>query len=232
MFSYFGSKYKLAKHYGRPQHDLVIEPFAGSAGYSLFWEPENVLLVDKNPDICAIWRYLIGVHEHEILFLPTKFDNVEEIKVSEDAKKLIGFWIARGQTSPMLKKSVWGIEYQDDRQCKVWSDAAKFRIASQLKKIRHWRIFEGCYSIIENQKAHWFIDPPYEKIGHKYPFKNINYDQLATWCQNRQGFVQVCEQKDAQWLPFIPFRNVNSFHSLKEHGGREIKVSREVLYQQ
>ena len=51
MFSYFGSKYKLAKHYGAPRFDTVIEPFAGSAAYSLYWEPKNVILYDANPEI-------------------------------------------------------------------------------------------------------------------------------------------------------------------------------------
>jgi hypothetical protein len=35
FFSFFGSKWRVAPHYPAPERDLIIEPFAGSAGYSL-----------------------------------------------------------------------------------------------------------------------------------------------------------------------------------------------------
>jgi site-specific DNA-adenine methylase len=35
MFSYYGSKSKIVKYYPCPAHDKIIEPFAGSARYSL-----------------------------------------------------------------------------------------------------------------------------------------------------------------------------------------------------
>ncbi len=231
MFSYFGSKYKLAKHYGAPRHNTVVEPFAGSAAYSLFWEPKNVILVDKNPIICNIWRYLINVHEHEILALPVKFDHIDEIKVVHEARWLIGFWIATGCVRPNLKKTPWGHQYVDSQHCRVWGEAAKLRIASQLKKIRHWQIFEGCYSGLDNAEAHYFVDPPYQKAGIKYVFKNIDYEHLARWCNSRKGFVQVCEQKGAAWLPFVDFKEVNSYHNLKNDGVRKTKISTEVIYQ-
>lgn len=30
FFNYYGSKMRIAKHYSKPRHVLVIEPFAGS----------------------------------------------------------------------------------------------------------------------------------------------------------------------------------------------------------
>jgi hypothetical protein len=39
FFLYYGGKSRLAEKLGPPQRNHVIEPFAGSAGYSCFWEP-------------------------------------------------------------------------------------------------------------------------------------------------------------------------------------------------
>jgi hypothetical protein len=36
FFSYYGAKWGLGRHYSAPAHWTVVEPFAGSAGYSLF----------------------------------------------------------------------------------------------------------------------------------------------------------------------------------------------------
>lgn len=35
FFTYFGGKYRIAPRYPKPQYNTIIEPFAGSAGYSL-----------------------------------------------------------------------------------------------------------------------------------------------------------------------------------------------------
>ena len=44
MFSYYGSKNKIAKLYPLPKYDLIIEPFAGAAWYSVLHRYKNVLL--------------------------------------------------------------------------------------------------------------------------------------------------------------------------------------------
>lgn len=35
MFSYYGSKSKIVNYYPPPKENIIIEPFAGSARYSL-----------------------------------------------------------------------------------------------------------------------------------------------------------------------------------------------------
>ena len=35
LFKWFGSKWQSAKHYPVPEHDIICEPFAGGAGFSL-----------------------------------------------------------------------------------------------------------------------------------------------------------------------------------------------------
>jgi|UPI000120C919 Site-specific DNA methylase len=71
FFKHYGSKWRLACRAPQPQYDTIIEPFAGSAGYSLrYGAGRRVLLIDASEDTCTIWRYLLGASEDEILDLP------------------------------------------------------------------------------------------------------------------------------------------------------------------
>ena len=231
MFSYFGSKYKLAKRYGKPRHDVVIEPFAGSAAYSLFWEPKRVILIDKSPVVASIWRYLIASTEQEILALPQDFESINDLDIPQGARNLIGFWIGKGKSSPAITKSKWGKQYAESGDCKVWNAAVRKRLASQVRKIRHWEVIEGDYTLAPDIEAHWFIDPPYIAAGRRYPVKDVNYDALGEWSRQRKGFVQVCENDGAIWLPFQKFHSVNTYHHMKNDGVRSAKYSHEVLYE-
>ena len=48
MFSYYGSKSKIIKHYPKPTTLKIREPFAGSARYSeMYWETPDIILVEK-----------------------------------------------------------------------------------------------------------------------------------------------------------------------------------------
>ena len=58
MFSYYGSKSKIVGYYPPPKYGKIIEPFAGSARYSLKYWQNDVLLVDKYPVIVEVWNYL------------------------------------------------------------------------------------------------------------------------------------------------------------------------------
>lgn len=206
MFSYFGSKYKCAKHYGAPRFDTVIEPFAGSAAYSLFWEPKNVILIEKSTVISGIWQYLINADPRRILALPTDFSHVDDVDWRDaDEKALVGFWLGKGKTTPGKSRSKWGREYANAPDCKVWNEAVKRRLAAQVEKIRHWQIIRGDYTIAPDIEAHWFIDPPYIKAGKLYPVRDVDYSALADWSRERKGFVQVCENEGADWLPLSSF---------------------------
>lgn len=231
IFSYFGSKFKLAKRYGAPRLDTVIEPFAGSAAYSLFWEPKRVILIDKNPIITSIWKYLIGASEAEILALPDDFQHVNELDIVPGAKNLIGFWLGKGKSSPGLSRSKWAREYRASLNCKVWGAPVRRRIASQLPKIRHWEVIDGDYTTAPDIAAHWFVDPPYSVAGRAYPVRDVDYTVLAEWARNRQGFVQVCENEGATWLPFEKFHHINSYHHMTLNSVRVPKISKEALYQ-
>ena len=70
MFSYYGSKSKIVDCYPKPKFDKIIEPFAGSARYSLKWFDRDVLLVDKYEVIVNTWKWLQGCSPNDIKKLP------------------------------------------------------------------------------------------------------------------------------------------------------------------
>lgn len=207
MFSYYGSKSKVVDLYPSPKFGKIIEPFAGSARYSLKYFDRDVLLVDKWEVIIKIWQYLQQASQQDILGLPEPKhkETLDSFNLSEGEKLLMGFMVWRGAASP--QKIV-----QADNNI---HDAKKF-VASQLFKIKHWVIRQGSWDEIENTEATWFVDPPYQaKGGHKYKMNNskIDFPKLGEWCKARSGQVIVCESTEADWLPFYSMRTVNGSYS-------------------
>lgn len=201
FFSYMGGKFAGHRYYPYPAHKTVIEPFAGSAGYSVHHPSRQVILYDIDPKLYGVWHYLIHVSSEEILRLPLKFDDVRECKIPQEAQWLIGFWINRGTCQPCYKPSAWMRKYPE----KVgWSWKIRERIARQVDRIRHWKVFNKSYTGIGNIHATWYIDPPYQIAGARYEFgaKLLDYQRLAEWCKSRNGQIIVCENTGAKWLPF------------------------------
>lgn len=206
---YYGGKWCAAPRYPIPRYCRIIEPFAGSAGYSLRYPYMNIVMYDANGVICGIWDYLIRTPSDEIRRLPAKVTHVNNLKVCQEAKWLIGFWINSATTHPCLSPSAW---MRDNTVAgRFWSDSIRDRIADQVSDIRHWKIFNKSYEYAPNDKATWFIDPPYQgKCGEAYRHQVDNYYDLADWCRSRSGQVIVCEQSGADWLPFRPFGMIKS----------------------
>lgn len=200
FFTYFGGKYRAAPRYDAPRHNTIIEPFAGSAGYSVRNHEKQVILYDVDPIIYGVWDYLIHAKPSEILALPSEVEHVNDIPGPQEARWLVGFWLNKGRERPRLTPSKW-------MRLKIhphsfWGDTIKERIASQVEHIRHWQVFNKSYEDAINQEATWFVDPPYVKAGKCYRFNKVDYTHLAYWCRDRQGQTIVCEQFGAAWLPF------------------------------
>lgn len=208
FFSYIGSKYTLAPRYGAPRFDVVIEPFCGSAAYSVRHNVKRAILIDKFPKIVEIWRYLISATPHEIMRLPVDFERVSDLDIPDGAKYLIGFWISKGDAEPKDTRSAWAREYRYSSNCKVWNEAVRHRIASQVNSVKEWEVYQGDYQIAPDIEATWFIDPPYLERGRAcYGHWNVDYQELGVWCLSRRGQLIVCEGTQAGWLPFTPFAN-------------------------
>lgn len=220
FFPYYGSKWNMARYYPVPSHDLVIEPFAGSAGYSTFYGCPRVRLIDADPIIAGLWSYLIHVSAAEVLALPelpNPGDCVDDFAIPQEAKWLIGFWLNRGSATP--KKSRTAYSSRTDRGQLNWGGKAKERIASQIEGIRAWTVAEGSYQRALNPEASWFIDPPYGVKGQYYRVPFSDYPALGLWSQQRRGQLIVCEAEGAGWLPFEP---MGTFKSSK---GRAAEVA-------
>lgn len=209
LFPFYGSKWRDAKRYTEPRGP-VIEPFAGSAGYSVYWGVQRAKLFDVDPIIVGLWSYLIKVKADEIMRLPDLEvgQSVDDFTLPQEAKWLIGFWLNRGSAQP--KKTKTAFSARTERAQLVWSLRARERIAGQLEGIREWTIEHRSYADVPEQDATWFVDPPYVDKGRYYRFKNVDYTHLATWCRARNGNLIVCEQAGATWLPFEPLAVIKS----------------------
>jgi site-specific DNA-adenine methylase len=228
FFGYFGGKYRAAKHYPEPKYDRIVEPFAGSAGYALHYSDRTITLVERDPEICLVWRYLIQSTERDILRLPLvgPTTDVRDFKLDRGAEALIGWNLTAGDPRPRYTISKFGAKYRPPWKGyeNFWGEKRRARIARQVSFIKHWKIIEG--QAIEDSpqgtiQATWYIDPPYCKEGKAYRFgaTTIDYKALAEWCRSLHGQVIVCEQEGADWLPFKPHvtikGNGNPFRSGK-----------------
>jgi hypothetical protein len=227
FFSYYGAKWTGAKHYGAPRHDLVIEPFAGSASYSTRWECKLVKLYDLSPDICDLWSWLIGCNADDIMRIPDAFEDYSEVLALERGPQLLArFWVSKGRAEPSNTLSPWYFQWRSANDCRVWGPAVKRRIVDQKPLIDRWTIERKAWWEIEVESAHWHIDPPYNNdAGRRYPNSSLSYSSLAAWCRGLPGAVDVCENVGADWLPFKPLYEV-----VTSRGRRSGAVSREAVW--
>ena len=202
MWTYYGTKKKIAKHYPTPLYDKIIEPFAGAEQYSLYgdkWK-KDVLVVDKYDVITDLWKYLINATPQDIMSLPdmNEGENVDtHTQLCKEEKYLIGFCINSGSAQP--KKTV--------KKFNCWN-RSKISIAENLYKIKHWKVQLGTYADIPNEVATWYIDPPYSGlhggIYYRHSSKKIDYEHLGIWSKERHGQVIICGNIDETWVGFKP----------------------------
>lgn len=227
FFSYYGAKYTGAKHYGPPRHETVIEPFAGSACYSTYWNVKRAKLYDVSSDICDLWDFLINCSARDIEAIPDSFScNEEFLALQRGPRLLCAFWVSKGRAEPSTTLSPWYHQYKNARYCQVWGAAVKRRIVAQKPLISDWSISQCSFESVPLQEAHWHIDPPYNNApGSRYPHSQIDYARLAAWVRTLPGHVDVCENSGATWLPFNDLYNVVS-----SRGRRSGAVSKEAVF--
>ncbi len=210
IFSFRGSKSRIAYKYPKPKHDLIIEPFAGGGAYSLHHASHQVLLTDIDTRVSAIWNFLLLNQAQAIKWIRQIPIYIEQ---GTDVRTLIpdapyglleilrsnanmGTFGTR-QTCNVVTSFGWACWYRLRHRLLYW-----------LPKIKHWTFVHQDYRKLKNKKATWFIDPPYNNsAGRSYKHHDINYKELSTWCQSLKGQVIVCENEGASWLPFKLFSN-------------------------
>ena len=217
IFSFYGGKSKIIDKYPPSKHSKIVEPFCGAANYSLKYFDREIYLYDKYEVIVNLWKYLIQAKSEDILKLPIlkSGENVDNYsQLIKEEKYLIGFNINQGSACPKKTAKLYN----------GWNENKRKRIAEDLCKIRHWKVELKDYRDIENVEACYFIDPPYEFGGEYYHSsvnnKHIDYNELGEWIKLRKGQVICCENSKANWLPFVP---------LKEMYGQKYKTT-EVIW--
>jgi hypothetical protein len=227
FWRYFGGKWRAAGRYPEPRYRQIVESFAGAAGYSSWWHWHDVLLIDKSPDVCETWEYLIGVKASEIRALPDLKVGVKIADlagVPKGARLLMGWWANLGTNAPRQTPTGWALRRGHWLN---WNWGGRERVAAQLEFIRHWRIMHGTFQDAPDIEASWFIDPPYQIAGKHYPHGSagIDYAELADWCQSRKGQATVCEAAGATWLPFTDFGHMKASNGKGRSG-----VSHEAIW--
>jgi hypothetical protein len=229
FFSYFGAKWRLSGHCPPPSYERIVEPFAGSAGYSCrYGAGHEVLLVDLDPTIAGIWDYLIHAAPADILALPDLHPDQStlDLDIHDDARSLIGFWLNKGVERPMRTMGAWGRKPLPGRVTTFWGPGVRQRIADQLPAIRRWQVTNDSFKAADIGPATYYVDPPYIDAGKRYVFgaDGIDYHGLAVWCRSLQGQVMVAEAEGAHWLPFEPLATVKATIGSGKRRGTSVEV--------
>ena len=223
FWRYYGGKWRAAPRYPKPEHGIIVEPFAGAAGYAMRYPDARVTLVEKYDVVAEIWRYLIGTTAEEIRRIPL-VECVDDLPawVPQGGRWLVGFALNAAVVSPRRTLSSGRKKLRDmGRVYEGWSVQQRERVASQVERIRHWVVIEGDYTLAPDIEATWFIDPPYNnRAGSYYVHADLDYAVLATWCQSRRGQVIVCENEGATWLPFRTFATLKA--GVNGKGSKEV----------
>jgi len=210
-FAYYGAKHNLARKYPKPQHDVIVEPFAGSAAYSVKWATDSthVILYDADPAVVELW--------HRLQSMTTSDLNALDRHAAHDAITCDPLVAASGGGTSLAATLAGRSRVITPRMRKDWP-ALRKRIERALPRVRRWEINHGAYHEAPTMNATWFIDPPYSVHelgyssvndasgnGYRHGASGIDYRHLADWCTSRHGQVIVCEQAPANWLPFTAF---------------------------
>ena len=207
FFGFYGGKWRdTPRHYPPPAYETIVEPFAGSAGYATRFANRRVILGEKDPVIYGVWSYPLRATPSEILAIPDLAPDgaLSDLAVCQEARWLVGFWLNRGAARPRTRPSRWmrdGV-----RPGSFWGERVRQTIARQVDQIRHWQVYNCSFDELPVPRgdATWFVDPPYQRAGAHYfcGSADIDYVALREWCVERRGQVIVCENDDADWLPF------------------------------
>jgi site-specific DNA-adenine methylase len=216
FFKWFGSKWHNTAHYPEPCFNTIIEPFAGSASYSLHYADHDVVIYDANCQLLDLWAWLINSATYDNikaipLNIPINTD-IRTLSLDYGQQLLLKHWQRTNNVSKTWLISKW------TNQPGQWTSNTRARLAEQIYAIKHWKIampsFKECGT--------YFIDPPYQ-YNYRYKSSNLlyefgsnetDYELLATSIKNLPipNQVIVCEARHPntnvkpKWLPFQDFR--------------------------
>ncbi|HDY8182514.1 DNA adenine methylase [Vibrio cholerae] len=183
LVKWAGGKTWLAKQASLLIHDLkpqhVVEPFAGSAAFSLFYEFSSVSLNDANPALMNLYRQLANGYEID----PTEFvlekPFFEALKIELNAAIASGKPLGEREASVfwyLCKHSYNGLVRQNKSKGEfnmpfgLYDCIATPPNTQQFMRVaKNWSFNCGCFSDLDLADAKLtIIDPPYEKTFNGY----------------------------------------------------------------
>jgi len=208
LFKWFGSKWQSAKRYPAPKHETVVEPFCGGAGYSLNHCDKKVVIWDDDPNVAALWGWLIHSATSSSVLeipvgLPVGFD-IRSTGLASGQQLLLKHWQRTNNVGDCWTISPWG------HLPGQWTENTRARVAEEVCAVKHWE-FGDTFAYVDFPCT-WFIDPPY-LFNYRYraDLPDFDFEQLSCLEQtiSRQSQVIVCEAKCKKtgkipgYLPFV-----------------------------
>jgi hypothetical protein len=194
-------------------HRLVIEPFAGSAGYSMTYlqRADEIRLIEKDPRVVELWNRLMEMEPEEVLAL--------EAEIPAPGVYTSDFlWMTAATSNAIAQLNRLKMPERVPHVARLMLRRIALRLPEVKRKVT---VIEGDYTLAGDDEATWFIDPPYQVstngsaktwfpqgMGYARGCKStdLDFEALAEWCRSRRGQVIVCEQRGATWLPFRELR--------------------------
>lgn len=218
LFKWPGSKWRSIPRYPAPMgYDRIIEPYAGSATFSLHYADRKVILWDTNPHLQVLWPWLISATEEEVMAIPTNVPigtDIRTLGLSPGASELLRCWQRTNSTRPSWTISNWQGKLGN------WSEFVRGRVASSLRHLRHWQFRKPDYA--SDCPAAVFVDPPYQYFAKTISYYQppIDYAQLADTISAipSSSLVIACEAPCPKtgatptYLPFAPLYSTTNMH--------------------
>lgn len=204
-FSFYGSKSKVLGFYPRPSHDLIIEPFAGGASYSLaHGEGRDVWINDLDPEVFGMWRFIQNDIMAWLDRIPRHVEPGQKVSdlVPDAPSALVSLMRAEANQGTQGARGVH--DQVTSMGAKCWPRIHE-KLAWAHGRCQGWTITNYPYNLMTCPEGTWFIDPPYDNLaGRRYRQQVVDYEALRQFCLSRVGQVIVCENVGATWLPFQP----------------------------
>ncbi len=179
FITWFGGKWRAAPSYpSAEKFHTIVEPFAGSAGFSCRYPDKKIILAESDPHLYPLWKWLI--HEatpQDILAIPVGVPEYTDIRTLELSHGQAIFLKSRQRTNNF--GNCWTTS-KDEYSLHKWTQVKRASVADSLATIKHWEIHKDGWELLENpiEGALYFIDPPYQ-YNYKYGCKNFDYARLG-----------------------------------------------------
>jgi hypothetical protein len=211
LFKWFGSKWQSAKHYPAPEHDILVEPYAGGAGYALNHCDKHVVIWEDDPNLQALWQWLISqATPADVRDIPiglSEGTDIRSLGLTLGQQLLLKHWQRTNNVGDCWTISRWG------HLPGQWTVNTRSRVAEQIGAIKHWEIVQPIDLI--DVPCTWFIDPPY-LFNYRYRagLPKFDFENLASFVDtiSRESLVIACEAADKKTAAFPQYLRFEHSH--------------------